>query len=350
MVVITLTTALVFALVVFPALCYCVNVHNTDVGNLSVLFQGRWEDFWGRRRNGTSAGSDLRGSYIKVGDDGEFMDQVIELTGLEAVDAEARAAAENEAAVLGSATHTQTGSSPRDASVLQQGDEPESLEPDGLWRGRVERKSGDFAVDASGKPGDKRRSSEGSVARLPLVAAAQIFRIESVALQSDGKVSGSSWGSHAGDSSTSRGAHPGSTYFREWSMSGIASSASGGAQCSGAICSGMFESQAEIESLGPSMAHLPAERMSVLTSGATQMIRSVAVPEEPDASVPSELAGESLRPKVAEVGAHAIGGSTEGLVGDGSSGEYARKGVDAVGGSVTGSGSVASKESTPTAR
>ena len=73
MVVLTLTTALVFALVVFPALCYCVNLHGTDVGSLSALFQGRWGDCWGRRRSGLSSGAGRHGAYVRVGDDGPDM-------------------------------------------------------------------------------------------------------------------------------------------------------------------------------------------------------------------------------------------------------------------------------------
>jgi hypothetical protein len=55
MVVITLSTAMVFALVVFPALCYAVELHDADTGSLSALCAGRWAAFIGRGGGGGGA-------------------------------------------------------------------------------------------------------------------------------------------------------------------------------------------------------------------------------------------------------------------------------------------------------
>ena len=50
MVVITLSAALIFALVVFPAMCGIVALKHADTGRLSALFSGRWRAFCGLER------------------------------------------------------------------------------------------------------------------------------------------------------------------------------------------------------------------------------------------------------------------------------------------------------------
>lgn len=47
MVVVTLSTALVFSLVVFPALCYVVDLKDPDTGSLAALARGDWRRFLG---------------------------------------------------------------------------------------------------------------------------------------------------------------------------------------------------------------------------------------------------------------------------------------------------------------
>jgi hypothetical protein len=121
MVVITMTASLTFALVVFPALCYCVNAHGTDVGSVPVLLQGRWSDFWGLKRKFSSTRGEGHGLYVKVSAESPHgLDQIIELTGLEAIDSEARAAAENEESVLGpAALHSGSASSTSDVQGVE---------------------------------------------------------------------------------------------------------------------------------------------------------------------------------------------------------------------------------------
>jgi hypothetical protein len=52
MVVITLSTALVFALVVFPAMCGAVGLTSHDTGSVRALCQGRFRAFLGRSKGG----------------------------------------------------------------------------------------------------------------------------------------------------------------------------------------------------------------------------------------------------------------------------------------------------------
>lgn len=47
MVVVTLSTALVFSLVVFPALCYTVDLKDPDMGSVAALIRGDWRQFLG---------------------------------------------------------------------------------------------------------------------------------------------------------------------------------------------------------------------------------------------------------------------------------------------------------------
>lgn len=44
---VTLSTALVFSLVVFPALCYIVDLKDAETGSVSALVTGRWREFLG---------------------------------------------------------------------------------------------------------------------------------------------------------------------------------------------------------------------------------------------------------------------------------------------------------------
>lgn len=47
MVVVTLSTALVFSLVVFPALCYVVDLKDPKTGSVAALVKGEWRQFLG---------------------------------------------------------------------------------------------------------------------------------------------------------------------------------------------------------------------------------------------------------------------------------------------------------------
>lgn len=353
MVVLTLTTALVFALVVFPALCYCVNLHGTDVGSLSALFQGRWGDFWGRRRSGLSSGAERHGAYVKVGDDGpDMLEQIIELTGLEAIDAEARAAApqaEGRTSPTLAETHPASVTAPRDA-VKCSSRNPESLEPPGIWRSR------DRMLEEGNPHTPTEESRKGREAPLHDRAAAKIFQIGSMAVRSEVGASSSNWGGHGGWNGSSRGPRPDSLHFQEWGMSGIPSTS---AIRSSMVHSGFVESQPDHESFRGSEQAAPAGGTSERASGGAARTSAGGHTGEPQpqdgsgrSSGPQNLPERPRLSKGAEVGVHAIGGSTEGLVAEGGSSESANAHVDAVptgisaiGGSVIGSGSVASKDS-----
>lgn len=362
MVVITLTTALIFALVVFPALCYCVNLRNTDVGSLSVLFQGRWGDFLGRRRGESSTGGARHGPYVKVGDDSpDALGQIIELTGLEAIDSEARAAAETQAPVLGPPALPGTVPSVQEAAhQVDSNKDPESLEPAGIWRGGWERRSGDHTTTELEVGEGKEGVCKGSYAGLPLVAAAEIFRIESAPLRSEGGAPSSNWGGYGGWNSSSRGTGPDSLHFREWEMSGLPSSSASAMRSNVmASTSGFVASQPEIESWRGSGLPAAAEWATKRASGGVRRISTGtgAAAVDPqgihsEVSEPQPLPAQPWRSRGAEVGARAIGGSSEGLIEEGDSGKRLHAaavatGINAVGGSVGRSGSVASKDSIP---
>ena len=76
MVVMTLTTALIFALVVFPCLCTIAPLSSPDVGSLRALASGRFRAFCGFR--------DARSlQYARVGarESGEMLPEASEVTG-----------------------------------------------------------------------------------------------------------------------------------------------------------------------------------------------------------------------------------------------------------------------------
>lgn len=45
--VVTLSTALVFSLVVFPALCYIMDLKDPETGSVAALVKGEWRQFLG---------------------------------------------------------------------------------------------------------------------------------------------------------------------------------------------------------------------------------------------------------------------------------------------------------------
>jgi hypothetical protein len=72
MVIITLSTAVVFALVIFPALCCVAPLATPDTGSLHALWSGRFHDFCGRspkvQRRDTWARGTLESGHLELGE------------------------------------------------------------------------------------------------------------------------------------------------------------------------------------------------------------------------------------------------------------------------------------------
>ena len=352
MVVLTLTTALIFSLVVFPALCYCVNLHNSDVGSLSALFQGRWGDFWGRGCGGSSPGGERHGAYVKVRNDGPDVlpEEIIELAGLETIGSEGRTG-EPQAGGFASSTHAGTHPPSLDAPHVRgrySSWYSENLQPAGRSISRQHMPE-EGTTHASSEEGQEdmhaplRHASE--------TAAAEIFPIGNMSVRSEAGTSSSNWGSYGGRRSSSSGTRPDSLLFQEWHMSGIPSTSSSALQPS-MMRSGYDGSQPDHESYEGPATPAAAESASERISWGEGRAGTQCQGGSGRSSKRKALPDKQRRSKVAEVGAHAIGGSIENLVeGRESSNcgsmnvDAVPTGVDAIGGSVIGSGSDTSKES-----